>query len=534
KAEDRASRTRAGVLKGKFSYMSPEQSMSSSDVDNRSDIFAVGILLYELVTGHHPFEGASDYETLKNVRRAKLTPPSRHVPDLPDAFGEIIVSTLARDPDERPDTAADVSEALQRWLLRDATVYGAKKLSELLAVHFADEIRTETEALEEYMRWLPPPAMIEEIEQGAAAHHAAGADLMATGEIQSDDRGAPTQIFVSEILAVTDGGPTDASKIPSDRDEGAEVTRTAHRIPAPPPDRSELTWAAVVKGFRREVDKAGHWAYVVSGAVMCGWIALMALIFGGDETEVVVITSKPSSGITLHLDDELIGNATPLVLDEVPEGEHTLVVNGEAFAEARYLFELVAGSPALIHIDLESDGGFEVLDPPEAAASIATPPTPESKLELEEPIETEPAETTALSEPRPEVPAVKARVPKPTTRVSRPSASKPKRSAPKNRGVSRVSSRRGGKARSVSGKPKLVKPCTGSGGRLSLMALGGESCNVIVNDKRIGKAPIFKKDVPIGACTIVVACHDGRTYMTRRTFKAGEHQQHIIEPDQLR
>src|SRR5690606_21169753 len=66
KAEDRASKTQAGVLKGKFGYMSPEQ-VRGLEIDRRSDVFAVGVLLYEMVTGKRLFIGESDFSTLEKV-----------------------------------------------------------------------------------------------------------------------------------------------------------------------------------------------------------------------------------------------------------------------------------------------------------------------------------------------------------------------------------------------------------------------------------------------------------------------------------
>ena len=82
KAEDRASKTQAGVLKGKFAYMSPEQ-VRGLPIDRRSDIFAVGILMYEMLTGERLFVGESDFTTLEKVRNAEVPPPRMHNPDIP-------------------------------------------------------------------------------------------------------------------------------------------------------------------------------------------------------------------------------------------------------------------------------------------------------------------------------------------------------------------------------------------------------------------------------------------------------------------
>ena len=75
KAAGKASKTQAGILKGKFGYMSPEQ-VRGLPVDRRSDIFAVGICLYELLTGERLFVGESDFSTLEKVRNVEILPPS--------------------------------------------------------------------------------------------------------------------------------------------------------------------------------------------------------------------------------------------------------------------------------------------------------------------------------------------------------------------------------------------------------------------------------------------------------------------------
>jgi serine/threonine protein kinase len=75
KAAGKASTTQAGILKGKFGYMSPEQ-VRGLPIDRRSDIFAVGIVLYELLTSERLFVGESDFSTLEKVRNVEILPPS--------------------------------------------------------------------------------------------------------------------------------------------------------------------------------------------------------------------------------------------------------------------------------------------------------------------------------------------------------------------------------------------------------------------------------------------------------------------------
>jgi hypothetical protein len=114
KAANKVSRTRAGVLKGKFGYMSPEQ-VRGLPVDRRSDVFALGILLYELLTGERLFFTDSDFTTLEKVRTVDILPPRSYNPRIPEALERIVLKALAREPAERTAWASELGEELQRF-----------------------------------------------------------------------------------------------------------------------------------------------------------------------------------------------------------------------------------------------------------------------------------------------------------------------------------------------------------------------------------------------------------------------------------
>jgi len=109
RAASRSVESVSGVLKGKFAYMSPEQA-GGKELDQRSDLFACGIILYELLTGQRLFEGSDDIGTLEKVRRAKVDFPPN--PDLPLPLRKIVSKALAKDCDERYLNAASFLEDL--------------------------------------------------------------------------------------------------------------------------------------------------------------------------------------------------------------------------------------------------------------------------------------------------------------------------------------------------------------------------------------------------------------------------------------
>jgi serine/threonine-protein kinase len=114
KAAANMQRTRVGQIKGKLGYMSPEQA-AGSPLDRRSDVFGLGIVLYQLVTGKHPFRGDNEYATLVRIRdKAPAESPSAFVPELPAPLEEVMLHALAKGRDERIPTMADFGRALER------------------------------------------------------------------------------------------------------------------------------------------------------------------------------------------------------------------------------------------------------------------------------------------------------------------------------------------------------------------------------------------------------------------------------------
>ena len=112
KASDSASRTRAGVVKGKLYYLSPER-VAGEPGDARSDLFAVGIVLYVLLTQQHPFQRPNDHQTLRALRHAELPDPRPVRGDVPAALDRILLRALAKDPADRFQTARALGHEIE-------------------------------------------------------------------------------------------------------------------------------------------------------------------------------------------------------------------------------------------------------------------------------------------------------------------------------------------------------------------------------------------------------------------------------------
>lgn len=115
KAQSQAEVTDPGVVKGKFGYLSPEAA-DGETVDHRTDIFAVGILLWEMLVGKRLFLGRTDYDTLALVQRAKVEPVSNYRSDIPVQLEQILERALAREPGRRYQDAQSLAAALAGFL----------------------------------------------------------------------------------------------------------------------------------------------------------------------------------------------------------------------------------------------------------------------------------------------------------------------------------------------------------------------------------------------------------------------------------
>lgn len=115
KAVGRMSETQGGQIKGKVPYMSPEQARGGN-VDRRTDIFALGIVLYKLTLGVHPFAGADDLATLRNIVSRPLLPPRAKDPHFSPELEQVILKCLDKDPERRFQTMLELDRAIERVL----------------------------------------------------------------------------------------------------------------------------------------------------------------------------------------------------------------------------------------------------------------------------------------------------------------------------------------------------------------------------------------------------------------------------------
>jgi serine/threonine-protein kinase len=136
KASDKL--TAPGRLKGKLAYMSPEQSRGES-VDARTDVFALGIVLWEMLTGGRLFDGENDMAVLEAVRTSAIPRVARVNPDVPSDLDDAVMKALARDPQCRHQSAQELERALANCVLRHARALEDTDVAGFLRAVFGDE-----------------------------------------------------------------------------------------------------------------------------------------------------------------------------------------------------------------------------------------------------------------------------------------------------------------------------------------------------------------------------------------------------------
>jgi serine/threonine-protein kinase len=132
KANNQLEKSEPGIIKGKFSYLSPEAA-TGQEVDARTDIFAVGIILWELLAGRKLFQGESDYQTVQQVIQAKV--PLLHSVNnrIPTELDQLLKHALARDPAERYLTAREFARDLTEFLFKHGRAVGPFDIADLVS-----------------------------------------------------------------------------------------------------------------------------------------------------------------------------------------------------------------------------------------------------------------------------------------------------------------------------------------------------------------------------------------------------------------
>ena len=195
--------TQTGAVMGTATYFSPEQAQGFP-VDGRSDLYSLGVVLYEMATGAPPFMGESPVAVAyKHVREEPL-PPSQRVPGLPHGLETIILTALAKDPDDRYQAGDTMRTDLQRFVRGEAPIGGPTtgKITELTAAAAVSRPTSETAPTQ-----LVDPVPVQELDDYRRQPHRDDRDRRRTGTIVASIIGILVLVgAIAALLLTTDSG----------------------------------------------------------------------------------------------------------------------------------------------------------------------------------------------------------------------------------------------------------------------------------------------------------------------------------------
>jgi serine/threonine-protein kinase len=234
KFSSRMANTRAGTLKGKLAYMSPEQ-VAGEPIDRRTDVFALGVVLWELTTGQRLFRMESDLDTLAKVQECNVPRPSTIVRGYPIDLEKIVMKALAKTKNERYRTSREFSRALQSLLMRRGLFIASDEVAAYMTSVFGDRIQKR----EAHLRWAAEVTQTLDIDKlkGTASPWQTedGSILTYNSEVQPSQPNMPRAPPRPAAGAPAPEPPPPASMPPTARPPNMKATLRGGAVIAPPP-----------------------------------------------------------------------------------------------------------------------------------------------------------------------------------------------------------------------------------------------------------------------------------------------------------
>ncbi|MCC7539543.1 MAG: serine/threonine protein kinase [Deltaproteobacteria bacterium] len=263
KAANRLVETDTGSVKGKFGYMAPEQALGLV-VDRRTDVFALGVVLWELLTGRRLFRAKTNAETLLNVTRCEVVAPSSIHPACPRGLESIALRALAREATDRYPTSAALAEDLAGWLRAEHHRVDRARLVRLMAELFPERAANRPRVGGSSQDVALPPSGAQPVVAAEPSHSGVrpGSGVASVGTAE-----AKTEILQGRTGAV-------ASQLPVERpsDDGA----------GPVDGSSQGVWSAAVDAHDEPsiVLPVKRWStpWIVGGATLLVGVGIAAAL----------------------------------------------------------------------------------------------------------------------------------------------------------------------------------------------------------------------------------------------------------------
>ncbi|MFL5310474.1 MAG: protein kinase domain-containing protein [Myxococcales bacterium] len=404
KAERRLQETQSGILKGKFSYMSPEQ-VRGGPVDRRSDVFAAGVLLWELICGRKLFTGESDFAVLEKVRKGEVPPPASVNPAVPEALSRAALAALAVEPRDRYQWCSELHDDLLPFTHDAGVPVGSRRL----AGWIREELHSEHEKEQARMRrWLGLGEQQDRTSPDVVRGRAAtGGAIASTAEVeQPATRWHLTADGDTLVRPPTPTGRTrpgsGAEPAPTAEVPTIEVDASvlAEEMGAPQPTRTLRPGQSAAPAFDSSGNPTGARRNARTGALtgagkararmgaraLAAAVAITLGVAGavwfarsrGPVPGKVIVTVQPAVAAELLVDGRSSGPLPPFVR-HLPAGRHRLEVKAEGYEPFAAVVEL-GRRPVEVEVLLSRD---------EPAAPVqAQAPPPETRPQPAAPVKT--------------------------------------------------------------------------------------------------------------------------------------------------
>ncbi|HEY3452156.1 MAG TPA: PEGA domain-containing protein [Myxococcales bacterium] len=374
KAADQASQTRSGVLKGKYSYMSPEQA-AGREIDQRTDQFALGTVLWELLVARRLFKRNTDVQTLAAVTECKVPNPWELNPRVPEELGRLCLKAMAKDPDERFADLHEMQMALDDWLVSNRLPSSPAHLASYMAELYSDRLALEaSEGLPVFAEGQPQDPISSSMAGKAESKKSGKTDRRRTG------------LSNAMRKATGDGSPetraarpsSGASKVPIRLDSPGQPDEPQDSEERTPVEQSSITGSSVSRLVNR-----------LSGRKTTVGVAALAVVLGLAavfvyQTQVSSTTQRPTGtepvqpvdpkgtqpaaasgtikvsttplGAAITLDATPTPERTPATLSGVSLGDHRVRLQLKGYRESTQTVTLGKdGETAAVSVELAQE-----------------------------------------------------------------------------------------------------------------------------------------------------------------------------------
>ncbi|MBI3556509.1 MAG: serine/threonine protein kinase [Deltaproteobacteria bacterium] len=368
--------TRAGVIKGKPSYLSPEQ-ISGEVLDGRSDIFALGIVLWELLTGRKLFASDNDYGVLKLIENCQnsVKPPSLFNPKVPKELDAIVMKSLHKNRDQRYQTSEELQRALHKFLYQFAPEFNPADLAYYARDLFKNEIVEDrkrllklNEKVEQLLAAPPPPAEVPKPAPAAAAPVAAMPPAPPTKEESTIALAANVDARIAYEKAAAPAAA--AASTSAATQTGLKVRTNGTGLSKRGPQK-EATRSPMVAILAVMALAGGYYYYTTPQAPVAGTKPPGREVSSTGNGTLTVRGNVAAA--TIMVEGEKVGDALPATLSGLPVDKAlTISVSSNGFKKALKIVTLKAGESQSIDmaLDPEVNAGGQPSQLQSSAASV--------------------------------------------------------------------------------------------------------------------------------------------------------------------